>query len=397
MNLVKIFFLLFISLPVYSQFLKNDGAEGNVTTGTIVSGGSIENANGTIINSGTITLTADLNNGATINGNGTYNVAGNWNNDGTFDAGTGTVVFNGGGAQTIGGLTLTDYFKNITIQNSSGGVSILANQSITGTLTLSSGTFTTTGKVFTLISNVGGTARIAEITGGSIAGNITMQRYISGNDGWRMLSSPVNTDIEDWNGEFAMSGFSGTDQPSYSFVSVLSYNEITPGDKNAGYETPASTAEVLSAGKGYLAWIGDAPGDGITKTLNLTGTPNTAGQTLPVTYNDDLGQPPSEDGWNLVGNPYPSTIDWDAAGWTKTNINGFFYIWNDDHQHYEGWMTGFGALSDAGSQNIPSMQGFWVQTNSNSPAPVLSADESVKSATDQAFFKKIRPGKLFLT
>ena len=31
-------------------------------------------------------------------------------------------------------------------------------------------------------------------------------------------------------------------------------------------------------------------------------------------------------GFNLVGNPYPSAIDWDAAsGWTKTNIDNAVY------------------------------------------------------------------------
>ena len=30
---------------------------------------------------------------------------------------------------------------------------------------------------------------------------------------------------------------------------------------------------------------------------------------------------------NLVGNPYPSAIDWDASsGWTKTNIDNAIYF-----------------------------------------------------------------------
>ena len=64
----------------------------------------------------------------------TLNVAGNWANSGTFTAGTGTVLFNGSSAQTLGG---TNAFNNLTINNT-GGVTASANQSVEGILYLQS-------------------------------------------------------------------------------------------------------------------------------------------------------------------------------------------------------------------------------------------------------------------
>lgn len=405
-NVFTILFFLFVSrqlFPIFfgincfSQVLSNNGAVVNITLGNVVNGGTVENNNGTITTGGNLWLTSNAINTGTFEGNGTYYVAGNWTNDGTFNAGTSTVIFNGGAAQTIGGLAIGNNFFNITIENTFGGVSLLTDQGITGTLTLTNGTFTTTGKIFTLLSNVAGTARIATITGGNITGNITMQRYVTGNDGWRDLAGPVASNLEDWEGEFSMSGFPGTDYPATAFKSVMIYDESATGNKDQGWIIPSNTSDVLTAGKGYLCWLGNdpPPGSSLPKTIDLVGPPNKFAIAFPVTYNDDPAQPATEDGWNLVGNPYPSTIDWNAAGWTKTNVNSTVYIWRDDLQVYASYTTaGPNPGPNGGVPTIASMQGFWIQTNAASP--VLSLNETVKTAADQPFFKQPPPGEVIL-
>jgi predicted outer membrane repeat protein len=65
----------------------------------------------------------------------TINVSGNWTNNGTFTANGNTVNFNGSGAQAIGGSTATT-FNNLTIANAGSGVSLTANATVNGTLTL---------------------------------------------------------------------------------------------------------------------------------------------------------------------------------------------------------------------------------------------------------------------
>ena len=80
--------------------------------------------------------TGNLDVGGTIDIDGTLNGAniiyltGNWDNDGVFDSGTGAVVFDGAGAQTIysGGITADDDFYDVTISNSGTGVTLSSEQ-----------------------------------------------------------------------------------------------------------------------------------------------------------------------------------------------------------------------------------------------------------------------------
>lgn len=74
-------------------------------------------------------------------------VAGDWTNNGSFSAGTGSVVFNGTVAQQIGGSAATA-FNNLTVANTSAGLTLAAPVSVSGALTL------TSGKVFTDLTNI---------------------------------------------------------------------------------------------------------------------------------------------------------------------------------------------------------------------------------------------------
>jgi len=71
-------------------------------------------------------------------------LSGNWSNDGTFNQGTGTVTFNGTGAQTItnvGGVG-DESFNNLTINKSSGSLTLNNDAAVNNTLTLTSGKIT---------------------------------------------------------------------------------------------------------------------------------------------------------------------------------------------------------------------------------------------------------------
>jgi len=91
---------------------------------------------------GTVTLSGDLtiNSGATYNGaaNPTLTVKGDFVNAGTFTQGSTAVTLSGAAAQVITPTAATT-FTALTIANTSGGVTLSGNASVSGTLTLTSG------------------------------------------------------------------------------------------------------------------------------------------------------------------------------------------------------------------------------------------------------------------
>jgi hypothetical protein len=88
-----------------------------------------------------------------------------------------------------------------------------------------------------------------------------------------------------------------------------------------------------------------------------------------------------DDDWNLVGNPYPSPINFNELVNQNTNIEGAYYLWtncagldgNGQHQSigYTIYSVGSGATSAcngngvSATQFIPAAQGFYVEANSS--------------------------------
>src|SRR5690606_29176238 len=103
-------------------------------------------------------------------------LAGNYTNNGLYTPGLSTLVLDGGGGQSIGGTTATDFY-NITVNKGSGTAVISTQQRLLSTLRMMGGTLNANG-MLTLISNAEGDARIAEIIGGTIIGDIVAQRYL---------------------------------------------------------------------------------------------------------------------------------------------------------------------------------------------------------------------------
>jgi hypothetical protein len=312
--------------------------------------------------------------------NHSITIKGDLVNNGLLNTRKGNIILNGTVAQTISGIAITE-FNNLTLNNAVGA-SIAGTQNLHGTLTLTSGAFTTTGQTFTLISDANATARIGTITGGSFIGNITMQRYLPvGPTGWYFLGAPISSPITlaDWNNNgFIMSGFPGSDYPNFGFTNIYTYNETALGIKDSGYIPASNISNPIVFKKGYWTYIGpNSP-----MTITIKGAPGTMNQSFPLTYTSSTGGA-LEDGWNMISNPYPSSIDWDAAAWTKTNVAGHVQIWNPNNSTYASYVAGVGI--NGGSNIIPSSQAFWVQTTA--AAPALNITENCKSNIDQAFLR----------
>ena len=140
----------------------------------------------TTANTSTLTNNMTVNNNLTISGlsvlapgANTINIAGNWSAWGStgFNSATGTVNFDGAALQTItsaGGAT----FTNLTIDNSSTGVQLENNATVTGTLTMTQGNIDLNGgNALTLGSSVIANGTLA-YTAGAIINTGSFTRWL---------------------------------------------------------------------------------------------------------------------------------------------------------------------------------------------------------------------------
>ncbi len=211
-------------------------------------------------------------------------------------------------------------------------------------------------------SSAAGTASLLDAGYLTVSGEATIQRYLNGG-GYHFVSVPIN----------------GTPTAGLFMNSYL-YQFDAVGQAWDGVGDDPTTA--ITNDQGYMIWYTganttyDFEGDLITGAFT-TATPSSGA----VQYQ-----------YNLVPNPYPSALDWDAVtGWTKTNLNDAIYLWNrtaTDVDNPNGQYASYiaGASTNSGSQYIPVGQAFFVETDGNG-APVLAIDNDARVHSDQAFFK----------
>ncbi len=214
-----------------------------------------------------------------------------------------------------------------------------------------------------------------------IIGDVSAERYIdAGETFWRYFASPVeDATIAGYLDDFVTAGFPGSPFPSFSFNSIYTYDETMGA--GLGYIPCSGTSQLILPGQGLQVWAGDTITGTSDFTVDLKGQPNQGPINLNVTYTN-VGVV-EEDGWNLVGNPYASTIDWDSPKWLKSNMSNAVYIQDPDNQQYATYVNG--ASANGGSRYIASHQSFWVYAEASSPS--LIATEGVKTNVDQAFIK----------
>ncbi|PLX17244.1 MAG: hypothetical protein C0599_14055, partial [Salinivirgaceae bacterium] len=232
---------------------------------------------------------------------------------------------------------------------------ITSNASIKELLIKSGGNLTINGATLTVSKNAivkgasGSSGIICNTTGNiSVTGTSTYERYIPA-DTWHLLSIPnSNSDITQLTGLY-----------------VQSFDEATPAWVNL------TSSSSLNAMQGYGVRYNTS-----AQTISFTGSFNNGSESISVT-NADTGDDTETYGWNLVGNPYPSPIDWGASlGWDKSDITGTAYIWDG---------STYRPLPYLSSNLIPPTQGFFVYSTVSSGT--LGMDNQVRVKGDGSFYK----------
>lgn len=392
-----------------------------------------------------------VNSGASLTVTGKLKIGGAIANSGTFSASAGTIELNGTSLQTIPSGT----FSTNTVENliASNNVTLGGTLNITGALTFggSGNTFTSNGNLV-VKSSLTATARVGDLTGNTVVGNVTVERYIPAftSRRYRLLTAPVmNTSINSawqegrtWNGGSAESstGYgtlitgpqqstaAGANGSGFDFWPAIASQQgsvryYLPGASGSAsswqplYSTLDATA--FNNLQAYLLWVrGDrsvsAGTNPYSTTLRATGPlkQGTFSVTIPVS-----------NAYTLLGNPYASPLDFlsvyndNAAG-----IENLFWVWQAQYGTSTGGYllvkpTGSGsyeAIPEPFTQNptggspanrlIHSGQGFFVVPKAfdaaSSGSFSLSIKESQKSSGTPAVsvFRQqgALPAKLYL-
>jgi hypothetical protein len=334
----------------------------------------------------------------TINAVNQLNVYGKFTNNGTFNAGFGTVEFLscGGSSSQAHEITSTNgttsSFFNVRLDDLAG-LNLTANANIAGTLTLSNGTFNNPSNTLTLVSTASATARIASVPAtANFVGDITMQRFAPGpKTGWAQLGTPIQgATLAQWQDDFATSGYTGATGNAGGFISVYTYNEPTPGlfDATGSYLPATNVTNSIPVGRGFWLYLGTAAVNTANITIDVTGQPTIGNFSFNPSYTNSGN--PFDDGFNLIANPYPSAIDWLSPNWTKTNINNAIYMYQADNGQYASFVGGIST--NGGSRFIASSQGFYIQANAANP--VLNIQETAKSASNPVLIKEEDPANV---
>ena len=308
----------------------------------------------------------------------TITVYGDWTNNGTFDYIKSTVVMTGSGAQTING---NNVFNNLTIDAANGVTMLGGTDTIVGALSVEQGILNTSDALV-IRSDINGTARVATINSGNIIGDAVVQRYIpAGETNYRMLASAVqDATIQDWKDDFLTSGFQGSHWPDWPtaanpFYSIQHYNETATGAQNQGYEHPNSAADPLIPGRGYWIWCGDKLSGTKAFTTDVVGPLNIGDIDANLQYTNTGN--PTADGWNLVGNPYASPLDWSNI--LTPELSKKFYVYDPQSGNMDLWNELDGSNLYFLNGNVESGQSFWVQANSTTNLIIEEVDKAANS------------------
>jgi hypothetical protein len=317
----------------------------------------------------------------------------------------GTIRFD----QSVPGTS--NVLNNLTINRTSGSVSVIIGNAlnIIGVITVTAGTLESGGNI-TLKSNANGTAQVAAIgSGGSITGNVTVERYIpSGKRAFRLLSPAVTTTnfiSNNWQGQTHITGGAsgGFDATETNNPSMFTYNNQAAQGVSGWTPIANTDATNLTAGVGYRVLIrGDrnvnltvpsANGMNAAITLSATGTLKTGTVPLSLSSTPSINNTTNSvtNGFSLVGNPYQSAVDWHLV--TRTGIEDTYYAWDPNmgtgaaRGNYVPYnvLTGNTFGGQVG-QFIQPGQAFFVK-NTGPGAGSLTFEEADKATTSANVFR----------
>ncbi len=268
---------------------------------------------------------------------------------------------------------------NVNVNSFVQDLSILSGESLTIT---SSSQLTVSGS----LTNAAGTDGLMIASDASGTGSLihtsdfvpaTVNRYLPGVSwAWHLISSPVSQ------------GISGSDLvPSGSGYDLYCYNEPTNewvNYKNTSVEPTWNTVNgsEFIPGRGYMMAYETA-----NPTKQFTGLLNSGTISFDLTKSGSN----TYNGYNLAGNPYPSSIDWKAvSGWTRSNLTlnsgGYdIYIYNSTAGNYGTFNSAGLTGTNGATRYIAPGQAYFVKAATTGS---ISLTNSVRIHRNPSYLKE---------
>ncbi len=296
-----------------------------------------------------------------------------------------TYEYNGAEAQFTG-AGLPRQVRSLTVNNAAGLTVNNGGVRVAQTVALTNGNLNTSAsQLLTLLSTPkAGTALVVN-TAGAVVGPATMQRAIdptlNPGPGYHHYSSPVsNTTLADL----------GTNTPGFTPIFNQAYNtagagsaSVTPYPNVFGYDQ-ARVTSAANAGSAFdMGYFVPAANDPMavlsgysvnipaSAVVDLTGTLNNG----PISRNLARGAQP-QSGWQLLGNPYPSPIDFSqTAGVTRTNVDDAVYVYQSTGQYvgqYRSYVNG------VGDPLVSAMQGFFTRVSAGQTTGTFALNNAAR-------------------
>ncbi|MCD4793684.1 MAG: T9SS type A sorting domain-containing protein [Bacteroidales bacterium] len=352
------------SLNVKGNLTVGEGSSGVLNAGSgclVVTGQLILNAGSsvTISGCGITCASANLNTSSTVTYAGSNMDMNNWNYGNLILNGTGTM-------QITGDATTPTTCNNLTINNTGNVLKIPVNKALTvsGTLTNNVGT---SGIVLESTSSGDGSLIISTSNV-----NATVERYITGNR-WHYLSPPIDA----------------APLTLFNTNNFLWWDATMEWSGSGDYDPWKSySSSNLTNAQGYAYYYYE-------DTIEYKGNMN-VGDYAVTLYKSETGALANQ-GWNLIGNPYTSVLDWDALvadGSIPAGAENAIYLFDDDdgtgaQGNYRYYVPSTGGTYSIGTENatgiIPLGQGFFIKTNTNNVT--LNIKKDYRAHSNQEFYK----------
>jgi hypothetical protein len=291
---------------------------------------------------------------------------------------------------------------NYDVVRAGAATTLAADATINGYVTGAVGSAINTG-AFTLTLDAPSASTYATLDKDiAVTGNLRVEKVMTSTaQGWRQMTFPVGTTLGGIN--FATNGMEIRTKESIlnpATRNAYFWNAVDSSGKALGWKLGANADDQT---KSYALFWHPAVQQ-LAASIQLTGNASTAADASWSVLNTsaDGTAAPAAQGWNMVGNPWPSNVN--VSTLIASDLSGFAYkfihVWDHAAGQYRalgtGTSTDFGPNGTGGASQGPGIiapyQAFWVKADGGSPATfTLSKNTITTTAGAQIFAKTSTP------